>query len=273
MFKLMKYDFRRCYLPFGVIILINLLLVILSAFGINGKGNNDLFNSLYGISELVLLIYSSRTIYIDFCTDTNILGLTISQDIVKRFFSKFIVIFFGILLVETSRLLFNLTNPYSSYSGLISFIENYKSYVVYDFVGEIITFLSTLAVAIMVIILVNSILRSKNFVPALSIILIFTLWISSSLFFQNYIYKPYGASNGFKLKDEVKGKVDITYRTYDGPFMYGGGGASAELGATSRSDPYLLGDYSWNGIEYGAGWLILSLGTGIVLLKRKGINY
>ena len=239
MLKIVKYDIRSSFYPFATLIGLNIIFFIVSILGFNSKGLLDIFNSINGLGLFLLIIYGIREFYKDFCTDKNVLMLSIPKDIFIRFLSKVLAFSASFILLQITRLIFNISNPLSNYNHLKTVVENYKGYIVYDFIGVTLFCISTTIVIAFGVILANSISKNKDITSVFIVIIVFALFLSSNIIyqkvtegFQQMIYNANNVEDKFKLdvkftvKSEALKNFNINTNIYL-PLSYGSRGGSS----------------------------------------------
>ena len=267
MFKLMKYDFRRCYLPFVLIMIFDLGLLLLNLLGGYSTASYDYKTQFNLLEDIIIIIYGSRELYRDFCSERNILGLTMPVGMVKRFLSKFLILNLCYIILETFRL-FDMINSGSVYNELKGIIINYNEYAFYDFSGRIIFYASTMAVIAFALILSNSLTKKKAIVPVLNVVMIVLLMYSSISVFPKQYEKLFGTREVLEFEFRQAGAKKYFYRSGYAPFNYG-----VSYDSVYTAEPGSLQSYSWFGVVYGTVMMFLSLAGVVILVKRKGINY
>lgn len=268
MFKLMKYDFRRCYFPFVLIMIFDLGLLFLNLLGGYSTASYDYKTQLNLLEDIIIIIYGSRELYRDFCSERNILGLTMPVGMIKRFLSKFLILNLCYIILEAFRFLFDLINSGSVYNELKGIIINYNEYAFYDFTGRIVFYASTLAIVAFALILSNSLTKKKEIVPVLNVVIILVLIYSSISVFPKQYEKLFGTREVLEFEFRQAGEKQYFYRSAYAPFNYG-----ISHDSVYTAEPGSIQSYSWFGVEYGTVMMFLSLAGAAVLVKRKGINY
>ena len=116
----------------------------------------------------LLIIYGIKEFYKDFCTDKNLLKrLAFQRIFLSTFFSKVLTFSASFILLQITRLIFNISNPLSNYNHLKTVVENYKGYIAYDFIGVTLFCISTTIVIAFGVILANSISKNKDITAVL----------------------------------------------------------------------------------------------------------
>lgn len=268
MFKLMKYDFRKCYLPFVLIMIFDLGLLLLNLLGGYSTASYDYKTQFNLLEDIILIIYGGRELYRDFCSESNILGLTMPVGMIKRFLSKFLILNLCYIILETFRFLFDLINSGSVYNELKGIIINYNEYAFYDFTGRIVFYASTMAIIALALILTNSLTKKKAIVPVLNVVIIVSLMYLSISVFPKQYEKLFGTRKVLEFEFRQTGKKQYFYRSGYAPFNYG-----VSYDSVYTAEPGSLQSYSWFGVEYGTAMMFLSMAGTVTLLKRRGINY
>lgn len=275
MFKLIKYDLRRHFLTFGVCIGFNLALLSMSISGVGSEKAVRMLDSTLGIINLVLIIYSCKELHKDFCSDENILGLTIPVDMIKRFlvkYSMFITLYFGYLL---SRIPIEIINSRSNYNILKLITTNHGEYILHDLLGGIFFFASTVAAVTFALVVANSLTKNKSAVMLLSISVISLFFVISTRINQKMRSDAFNPFSNLTYRnvtiDEAVGfELKISYH----PFGFSRSGVSFSPMWTGVSKPGrrgFLGDTLYS-IQFCLPYIIISLLGSSALIKRKGIN-
>jgi hypothetical protein len=141
---LIKYEIRKNFAPFGVLIAFNIIMALFITLN-KDKNMSLIIQSVNGIAGIILALYTFKEFYEDFYEGKYELTHLIPVKLSKVVFAKIIVFFLGFLLFYVSGLFESFFSDYGNFHKIINESPSPAAFIMFNILGKIASYISGLA--------------------------------------------------------------------------------------------------------------------------------
>lgn len=141
---LIKYEIRKDFAPFGVLIAFNIIMALFITL-YKGINMSQIAQFVNGIAGIILALYTFKEFYEDFYEGKYELTHLIPVRFSKVVFAKIIVFFLGFLLFYVSGLFESFFSDYGKFHRIIAESSNPTAFIAFSVLGKVVSYISGLA--------------------------------------------------------------------------------------------------------------------------------
>ena len=306
---LIKYNFKKSRVIFGMLIGVYLFLMALQIIGINlgvglGIDSKKLYESFEfytTICKIVLMVYACNEIYKDICTRKDLLANSIPVSDIRRFFSKYLTYSLYYVIFQVLSIAFYFLNQQSTYNFLIDIVANYKEYILHDIIGSLLVYPVNIAIISTTAIIIYKLIRNQS---AISVLIVVVLFLQVSVITLAYyeFFDEYSNPGIELVIDNAKASRNAgrwlsyseSWQSVDGDTITAmslsfdtkqfvpmhirrgqysiGVSASKDSVIQNMNKYFKIPTFSWVDVGYSIMCLVIALIISVLSIKWKGIN-